>query len=136
MILRCSIEEDYSSAQLDALSCVRDQAPPVYPPGSDKVFVKHADSLRHLLKVDSPTWSHFHHIRCKEGAMESISERCRNLLDAEKDFYQLLYYFRFKSDDFRCDSLRPMFCAMFAHTGYNRFATYDWEDSTGAIGSS
>lgn len=68
--------------------------------------------------------------------MDSVSERCRNLLDAEKGFYQLLCYFRFKSDDSRCNSILPMSCSVFAHNGYNRIASYDWQDSTGAIGSS
>lgn len=114
---------------------MRDQAPPIYPPGSDKVLVKHTNSLKSLLTADPSTGSRFHHIRCKEGAIDSISEQCRNFLDAEKGFYQLLYYFRFKLDDVRCDSLLQMLCSMFAHTGYNRIANSMWEDSIGGIGS-
>lgn len=114
---------------------MRDQAPPIYPPGNDKVLVKGAEEFKSLLTADSPTWSHFHHIRCKEGTIDSVAERCRNLLDADKGTHQLLHFFRFKSDDVRCESLQPMLCSMLAHTGHYRIATYDWQDSIGAIGS-
>lgn len=114
---------------------MRDQAPPIYPPSNDNVLVKGAENFKTLLTVDSPTWSHFHHIRCKEDTIDSVAERCRNLLDAEKGIHQLLHFFCFKSDDVRCDSLQSMLCAMLAHTGYNRMATYLWQDSIGAIGS-
>lgn len=114
---------------------MRDQAPPILLPASDKVLVKDADILKNLPTTNSPTWNQFIHIRCKEGAIDSISEQCRNLLDAEKGFYQLLYYFRFNSDDIRCKSLRPMLCATLAHTGYNRISSFSWQDTIGTIGS-
>ncbi|KAJ0119924.1 hypothetical protein J7T55_000774 [Diaporthe amygdali] len=82
-------------------------APPIYPPRNDKVLNKGAETLRTVLKNDSSTWNHIHHLRCKEGAIEPIAEQCRNFLDGEKAVYRFLHYFRFNSHDVRSNSLRP-----------------------------
>lgn len=135
MNLNRILESDSSRGALRALTCVLNQAPPIYPPRNDKVLNKGAETLRTVLKNDSSTWNHIHHLRCKEGTIESIAEQCRNFLDGEKAIYRFLHYFRFNSHDVRSNSLRPLFTSILAHTGYNRISTFSWQTNIGLIGT-
>lgn len=90
-------------------------ASPIYPALNDNVVEDNSE-------LEILTQTHYNrilHIQCTSDA-DTISESVRNYLNERKHATEMLYYFRFKSQDARFNTIPAMLRTFFAHAAYNR----------------